>query len=49
MAESLEDIIKNFKKQLEVLETPKSREALESIEQSLKDMKNIGKKKRKGD
>ncbi len=48
MAESLEDIIKNFKKQLEVLETPKSREALESIEQSLKDMKNIGKKKRKG-
>ena len=48
MAETLSNILKKLHKQLEVLETPKSKEAQESIDQSLKAMKNIGKKKRKG-
>jgi ABC-type enterochelin transport system substrate-binding protein len=48
MAETLSKFLKKLQKQLEVLETPEAKKAQESIDQSLKAMKNIGKKKRKG-
>jgi len=48
MAETLDDIVKRLGKVLSVLDTPETIKAKEEIEQSLKDMKKIGRKKRGG-
>jgi len=48
MAETLSSILKKLHKQLEVLETPETKKAQESIDKSLQAMKNISRKKRKG-
>jgi len=48
MAETLDDIVKRLGKVLSVLDTPETIKAKKEIEQSLKDMKKIGRKKRGG-
>ena len=48
MAETLDDIVKRLDKVLSILDTPETIKAKKEIKQSLKDMKNIGKKKRGG-
>ena len=49
MAETLSSILKKLNKQLEVLDTPETKKAQESINQSLESMRKIGRKKqRKG-